>query len=154
MKPKPPSHIVDALSLDRDATGKLLTWLTLETPAAVARVALTRDAVEQLWHMLDQTMAGWSCDCPAAPPSAKPKLPKPPHACTEASAPTIAASYAARTSSRSARSPILSNAAGGARSTTRRWKTSCTGIGLHGALHHFASHVERRPRATNALAFQ
>ena len=91
MKPKPPDPIVDAISLDPDPTDKLLTWLTLETPAGVARVALTRDAVEQLWGMLDQTMAALDVRLPALHRRAPGRRPKLPALCTEQA--TICADY-------------------------------------------------------------
>jgi len=60
----PDNYIVEAISLDPDPTDKVLTWMTLQTPAGTLQAALTREGVEQLWGMLDTVMAHWSCDCP------------------------------------------------------------------------------------------
>ena len=58
-----PNHLVHAISLDRDATDRLATWLTLKTPSGTFQACLSRDAVEDLFCMLDTVIGGWNCDC-------------------------------------------------------------------------------------------
>ena len=63
----PDNYIVEAISLDPDPTDKVLTWMTLQTPAGTLQTALTREAVEQLWGMRTLEL-GWGGRSGAASP--------------------------------------------------------------------------------------